>query len=65
VLNGLKKNLEENTFFVDDLQKAHKLVYHREMVYIVSMVKHAAKESEPFAKPGGESKLSHAKKNFQ
>lgn len=50
-LNELKSKLKENTFFEDYLQKAHKLVYHKEMVDIISMVKHAAKDSEPLLSP--------------
>lgn len=50
-LNELKKKLKENTFYEDDLQKAHKSVYHKEMVDIIIMVKHAAKETEPLLSP--------------
>jgi type I restriction enzyme R subunit len=50
-LNQLKKSLKENSFYEDELQKAHKAVYHKEMVDIISMVKHAAKESEPLLSP--------------
>ena len=50
-LNELKKKLKENTFYEDDLQKAHRSVYHKEMVDIISMVKHAARESEPILTP--------------
>jgi type I restriction enzyme R subunit len=50
-LNELKKKLKENTFFEDDLQKAHKSVYHKEIVDIISMVKHAAIETEPLLSP--------------
>lgn len=50
-LNELKLKLKENTFFEDDLQKAHKSVYHKEMVDIISMVKHAAKTNEPLFSP--------------
>ena len=46
-LNELKKKLKENTFFEDDLQKAHKVVYHKEIVDIISMIKHASKATEP------------------
>ena len=46
-LNDLKKKLKENTFTETDLQRAHKSVYKKEMVDIISMVKHAAKETEP------------------
>lgn len=50
-LNELKKTLKENSFVEGDLQKAHKLVYHKEMVDIISMVKHAAKDTEPLLSP--------------
>ncbi len=50
-LNELKKKLRENSFGEEDLRKAHKLVYHKEIVDIISMVKHAAKESEPLLSP--------------
>ena len=46
-LNELKKKLKENTFAESDLQRAHKSVYKKEMVDIISMVKHAANETEP------------------
>lgn len=51
VLNALKRKLKENTFYEDDLQKAHKAVYHKEIVDIISMIKHAAKETEPLLSP--------------
>lgn len=50
-LNELKAKLKENTFFEDDLLKAHKIVYHKDTVDIISMVKHAAKETEPLLSP--------------
>ena len=50
-LNALRMKLKENTFFEDDLQKAHKVVYHKELVDIISMVKHAAVDSEPLLSP--------------
>ena len=50
-LNELKKALKENSFGEEDLRKAHKLVYHKGMVDIISMVKHAAKETEPLLSP--------------
>jgi type I restriction enzyme R subunit len=46
-LNELREKLKENYFSEYDLRKAHKIVYHKELVDIISMVKHAAKESEP------------------
>lgn len=50
-LNELRKKLKDNTFFENDLQRAHKSVYQKEMVDIISMVKHAAKETEPLYSP--------------
>lgn len=47
VLNELKRKLRENTFTEPDLQQAHKSVYKKDMVDIISMIKHAAKENEP------------------
>ncbi|HWQ82735.1 MAG TPA: type I restriction-modification enzyme R subunit C-terminal domain-containing protein [Ignavibacteria bacterium] len=46
-LNELKQKLKESNYDEVDLQKAHKIVYHKEVVDIISMVKHAAKETEP------------------
>lgn len=50
-LNELKKKLKENSFYENDLRQAHKSVYQKEMVDIISMVKHAAKETEPLLSP--------------
>jgi len=50
-LNELKTKLKENTFYEDDLQKAHKSVYHKNTVDIISMIKHAAIETEPLLSP--------------
>lgn len=50
-LNELKKALKENSFGEQTLLKAHKIVYHKELVDIISMVKHAAKDSEPLLTP--------------
>lgn len=50
-LNELREKLKENDFGEYDLRKAHKIVYHKELVDIISMVKHAAKESEPLLSP--------------
>ena len=50
-LNELREKLKENYFSEYDLRKAHKIVYHKELVDIISMVKHAAKESEPLLSP--------------
>lgn len=50
-LNELKGKLKENTFYEYDLQRAHKIIHHKDVVDIISMVKHAAKESEPLLSP--------------
>lgn len=46
-LNELKAKLEENDFEEPKLRKAHKIVYHKDLVDIISMVKHAVKKEEP------------------
>ena len=50
-LNELKQKLKENDFDEAQLQKAHKIVHHKAAVDIISMVKHAAKETEPLLSP--------------
>ena len=50
-LNELKQKLKESQYEEKDLQKAHKIVYHKDTVDIISMVKHAAKETEPLLSP--------------
>jgi type I restriction enzyme R subunit len=45
-LNDLRKKLTTNDFSEKELQKAHKLVYHKDLADIISMVKHAAREEE-------------------
>lgn len=50
-LNELKQKLKENHYDDANLQKAHKIVYHKDTVDIISMVKHAAKETEPLLSP--------------
>ena len=50
-LNELKQKLKESNYDEVDLQKAHRIVYHKDTVDIISMVKHAAKESEPLLSP--------------
>ena len=50
-LNELKQKLKENSYDEANLQKAHRIVYHKDAVDIISMVKHAAKESEPLLSP--------------
>jgi type I restriction enzyme R subunit len=51
VLNELRKTLRENNFGEEELRKAHKVVYHKEVVDIISMIKHAVKETEPLLSP--------------
>jgi type I restriction enzyme, R subunit len=48
-LAELRKKLASTPehFTVDNLQKAHEARYHKALVDIISMVKHAAKEEEP------------------
>jgi type I restriction enzyme, R subunit len=48
-LSELKKKLAATRFrfTVDNLQMAHKVRYHKALVDIISMVKHAAREEEP------------------
>ena len=50
-LNELKNKLKENTFFEKDLLKAHRTVYNKDTVDIISMIKHAAIETEPLLSP--------------
>ncbi len=47
VLNELRDILTRNKFPEKELQKAHKLVHHKALTDIISMVKHAAKDEEP------------------
>lgn len=47
ILEGLRQTLHENTFDEAKLQEAHKLVHHKALADIISMVKHAAHEEEP------------------
>lgn len=46
-LNELKKKLEENEFAEKNIRRAHKIVYQKDLIDIISMVKHAAKKDEP------------------
>ena len=46
-LNELRERLTINKFPEKYLQEAHKLVYHKSLADIISMVKHAAKKEEP------------------
>ncbi|MGB3080636.1 MAG: type I restriction-modification enzyme R subunit C-terminal domain-containing protein [Saprospiraceae bacterium] len=50
-LNELKQKLRENQYDENNLRKAHKIVYHKDTVDIISMIKHAAKASEPLLSP--------------
>jgi len=50
-LNELKQKLKEHQYHEDDLRTAHKIVYHKNAVDIISMVKHAARETEPLLSP--------------
>lgn len=45
-LNDLRKKLKENGYPVQDLRNAHKIIYDKEMIDIISMVKHAVSEEE-------------------
>jgi type I restriction enzyme R subunit len=47
VLNELRQKLKESNYEEANLQKAHKIVYQKDTVDIISMVKHAAKKTEP------------------
>ena len=49
--NYMKEKLKESNYDEANLQKAHKIVYHKDTVDIISMVKHAAKDSEPLLSP--------------
>jgi type I restriction enzyme R subunit len=42
-----KLSATQERFTVDNLQKAHQVQYHKALVDIISMVKHAAREQEP------------------
>ena len=46
-LNDLKDKLTENKYTERDLQRAHRIIYHKSLADIISMVKHAAKEEFP------------------
>jgi type I restriction enzyme R subunit len=46
-LNELRQKLAINKFPEKELQKAHKLVYNKSLADIISIVKHAAMETEP------------------
>ncbi|MEI6885957.1 MAG: type I restriction-modification enzyme R subunit C-terminal domain-containing protein [Bacteroidota bacterium] len=46
-LNELRLKLKDQSYDETTLRVAHKIVYHKDAVDIISMVKHAAKETEP------------------
>ena len=46
-LEELQQTLRQNDFDQRQLQEAHRLVYHKALADIISMVKHAAREEEP------------------
>src|SRR5207244_9603665 len=48
-------------FTLDHLRKAHELHYHKALVDIISMVKHAANDQEPLYTPAERVKLAVAK----
>lgn len=50
-LNELKQKLRESSYDEANLKKAHKIVYHKDTVDIISMIKHAAKDTEPLLSP--------------
>lgn len=47
VLKQLHQFIQQNKFKENDLRKAHNIVYNKAMVDIISMIRHAAKETEP------------------
>lgn len=50
-LNELKEKLREHQYDEINLRKAHKIVYHKDAVDIISMIKHAARDTEPLLSP--------------
>jgi type I restriction enzyme R subunit len=52
VLTELREKLRHSNYDEANLEKAHKIVYHKDAVDIISMVKHAARETEPLLSPG-------------
>lgn len=59
-LEELRNKLRENRFREKDLVAAHNAVYGRELVDIISMVKHAASHAEPLL--SAEERVDHAVK---
>lgn len=50
-LTELRQKLKQNNYDEANLEKAHRIVYHKDAVDIISMVKHAARETEPLLSP--------------
>ena len=46
-LNELRRKLVRNKFPEKELQQAHQVIYNKALADVISMVKHAARESEP------------------
>ncbi|MCX5899124.1 MAG: DEAD/DEAH box helicase family protein, partial [Proteobacteria bacterium] len=46
-LEELRTTLDRNSFPEKELRRAHELVYHKALADIISIVKHAARETEP------------------
>jgi type I restriction enzyme, R subunit len=46
-LDELRQKLKENRYDEKTLKEAHRLVYHKALADIISMVKHAARDAEP------------------
>jgi type I restriction enzyme, R subunit len=57
----LKLGATPQRFTVDHLRKAHELHYHKALIDIISMVKHAANEEQPLYTAGERVKLAMAK----
>ena len=57
----LKLAATPQRFTVDHLRKAHELHYHKALIDIISMVKHAANEEQPLYTAGERVKLAMAK----
>ena len=45
-LKSIKELLKQNDYKIETLQKIHGAIYHKSLVDIISMIKHAAKEDE-------------------
>lgn len=53
-----KLSATQERFTIDNLQKAHQVQYHKALVDIISMVKHAARDQEPLYT--AEERVNHA-----